>query len=156
MNIHNECTSDCKDVSKTSSTVNTPGFHEVAGVCKDDKTVPAINTECIPKQDGKSINQVWKMCEPDCLTGKTPVPVKASHWFNQLCLPDANIANKKCTQDTPGKTVNLLGECIADCKDATDSSKTLSVPQFHDLSGTCTADVPDPDSPTENNQCTPP
>ena len=56
LNVHNECTPDCKDDQKVTSTFNTPGFHAVDGLCTDDTKVPAINTECAEKKLGYSIN----------------------------------------------------------------------------------------------------
>jgi hypothetical protein len=46
LNKHHECTTDCKDIANEDKTFNTPGFHDIKGVCTDDTTVDPTNPEC--------------------------------------------------------------------------------------------------------------
>jgi hypothetical protein len=109
------CQPDCKDVAHEGKTFNTPGYHEFKGKCTKDKNKPNPNELCDTHKSNYSKNKVNGKCEPDCFgpDGKSIDPIKAAHWFNGLCLPDANTApdkaNKECAKDKAGMSLNLLG-----------------------------------------------
>lgn len=62
--------------------------------------------------------------------------------FTDVCVPDSAKPNAACDTATTGssKATGTDGACLPDCKDPAGGDKTISVPGFHDVDGTCTAD----------------
>ena len=132
-----ECVADCTDLADATKTVNAGGYHEEAKVCTADTPKPATgNSACMPVLAGSSVNMTKQTCDMNCATD-----VEGSHMMNKVCVEDSAMPNKPCTTVTAGSSLSSKSDnCLPDCKDATDDTKTVNVPGYHDVDGTCTAD----------------
>ena len=115
----------------------------------------------MPITAGSSVNVTKQTCQVDCAT----TAKFGSHTLNGVCVVDTADPNPACLPDSKWNTGFSLGankECLADCKNTAEPSKTLNTPGYHAISpkagdpAACTVDVPAaPASPPKNNDCNP-
>ena len=70
-----------------------------------------------------------------------------------VCTLTKDATNKACTTVAAGMSVTLGGECVADCTDLADATKTVNAGGYHEEAKVCTADTPKP--ATGNSACMP-